>query len=65
MIVVSRERSIDGFVLDVTLRQAALSVTGSVTFKQNTVLFSSSHGIMRGIKWNLLPRLREDAHNSC
>lgn len=54
----------DGFVLNVRLRQAALSVTDIVTFKQKAILFNSSCD-MRGIKWNLLPQLKEDACNSC
>lgn len=53
------------FCADVRLRQAALSVTGSATFKQKAILFNSSRDITRGIKWNLLPQLKEDAHNSC
>lgn len=52
-------------MLDARLRQAALPVTGSVTSKQKAVLFSSSRDIMREMKWNLLPQLKEDAHNSC
>ena len=52
-------------MLNVRERQAALSVTSNVTFKQKAILFNSSRDITRGIKWNLLPQLKEDAHNSC
>lgn len=52
-------------MLNVRARQAALSVTGGVTSKQKAILFNSSRDVMRGIKWNSPPQLKEEARNSC
>lgn len=41
------------------------ALAGGVAHKQKAVLLEGSRDIMRRIKWNLLPQLKEDACNSC